>query len=886
MEMAECLTLKDLLSPRKSKTDVMDEDGCKNEQKENICIERKKMTPLKNEASPAMHHRRGCTPEQIHITPSKHLDRNQAEPWTPTANLKMLISAASPDIRDREMKKSLFRPIENEKDEVLDDPSQFDVMDDCNPDEFEKQRPSRKLKSLGLLCQKFLALYPDYPLSAEKTNISLDEVAMSLGVERRRIYDIVNVLESLMLVSRVAKNQYCWHGRHQLCQTLEDLQSTGRRQRYEEQMAQIRDKDVRPAEPQRRDYLPEPPEDGGDSDIGSGSANRRKDKSLRIMSQKFVMLFLVSKTRIVTLDVAAKILIEESQDATNHSKYKTKVRRLYDIANVLTSLGLIKKVHVKEERGRKPAFKWIGPAEFQSSGDVEAVATIDSLPAPHPQLPGKPRLARHSSFHMLSTSVATQRAISSAPSSPHRDRKALTPEPVDYSRKTAVVCKLQFGENLRSQHCGGPKSSSVPPSPTLAPVHVPSSPDSHYESFPKSPSQPAFSLPRPELLLPRFYPSTAKTCAPILAMSSKKAYEEGDPQPHSPLVYFQNLSPASMVMLCGNGGVCEGVERVETGTEGHRSLGADQISQAPQQRSVAKRRLSGDAEEPTGKRDRLTHSEAENSQEKRLRGNKEPDCTSNTVKTPGCRSDPRPPSQEGGRCTVPSEEMKPRSPFEEVETGRPGPQDLAPPSHYLYVPTSAGLNGLNGLNFLLPAGHGAGGLTLSPNGLPALALPYVVVPSSALSPYPLLASGLPGANADLHGKGTISFNMPAMVSPARFVIGARPAPAPATPEFSPSHQDGRLPALGYSSPEEPRPLSAGNPDTPATLGPLSAFLRLQPQPQTPLTPKEARMAYPEAFFQTPGTLGSAVSSIARKRGHTRGASSAQRRLDIGNNTAN
>ncbi|MBN3306442.1 E2F7 factor, partial [Amia calva] len=743
---------------------------------ENICIERKKMTPLKNEASPAMHHRRGCTPEQIHITPSKHLDRNQAEPWTPTANLKMLISAASPDIRDREMKKSLFRPIENEKDEVLDDPSQFDVMDDCNPDEFEKQRPSRKLKSLGLLCQKFLALYPDYPLSAEKTNISLDEVAMSLGVERRRIYDIVNVLESLMLVSRVAKNQYCWHGRHQLCQTLEDLQSTGRRQRYEEQMAQIRDKDVRPAEPQRRDYLPEPPEDGGDSDIGSGSANRRKDKSLRIMSQKFVMLFLVSKTRIVTLDVAAKILIEESQDATNHSKYKTKVRRLYDIANVLTSLGLIKKVHVKEERGRKPAFKWIGPAEFQSSGeDVEAVATIDSLPAPHPQLPGKPRLARHSSFHMLSTSVATQRAISSAPSSPHRDRKALTPEPVDYSRKTAVVCKLQFGENLRSQHCGGPKSSSVPPSPTLAPVHVPSSPDSHYESFPMSPSQPAFSLPRPELLLPRFYPSTAKTCAPILAMSSKKAYEEGDPQPHSPLVYFQNLSPASMVMLCGNGGVCEGVERVETGTEGH-------------------------------------------------------------------------------------------SPFEEVETGRPGPQDLAPPSHYLYVPTSAGLNGLNGLNFLLPAGHGAGGLTLSPNGLPALALPYVVVPSSALSPYPLLASGLPGANADLHGKGTISFNMPAMVSPARFVIGARPAPAPATPEFSPSHQDGRLPALGYSSPEEPRPLSAGNPDTPATLGPLSAFLRLQPQ--------------------TPGTLGSAVSSIARKRGHTRGASSAQRRLDIGNNTAN
>ena len=38
-----------------------------------------------------------------------------------------------------------------------------------------------------------------------------------------------------------------------------------------------------------------------------------------------------------------------------------KIRRLYDIANILTSLGLIRKVHVTEVRGRKPAFKYIGP---------------------------------------------------------------------------------------------------------------------------------------------------------------------------------------------------------------------------------------------------------------------------------------------------------------------------------------------------------------------------------------------------------------------------------------------------------------------------------------------------------------------------------------------
>lgn len=55
------------------------------------------------------------------------------------------------------------------------------MVDDGTVDEFEKQRPSRKQKSLGLLCQKFLARYPSYPLSTEKTTISLDEVASILG---------------------------------------------------------------------------------------------------------------------------------------------------------------------------------------------------------------------------------------------------------------------------------------------------------------------------------------------------------------------------------------------------------------------------------------------------------------------------------------------------------------------------------------------------------------------------------------------------------------------------------------------------------------------------------------------------------------------------------
>lgn len=406
-------------------------------------------------------------------TPTKPKEVSQGEPWTPTANLKMLISAVSPEIRSRDQKRGLS-----------DNQSALPEARDClhehlSGDEFEKSQPSRKEKSLGLLCHKFLARYPKYPNPAVNNDICLDEVAEELNVERRRIYDIVNVLESLHMVSRLAKNRYTWHGRHNLTKTLGTLKSVGEENKYAEQIMMIKRKEYE----QEFDFIKSCGiEDhvikshtgqNGHSDMcfvelpgvefRAASVNSRKDKSLRVMSQKFVMLFLVSTPQIVSLEIAAKILIgEDHVEDLDKSKYKTKIRRLYDIANVLSSLDLIKKVHVTEERGRKPAFKWTGPEiSPNNSGSSPIMPLPASLKAEQSakencaknlfSTRGKPSFTRHPSLIKLVKSIESdRRKISSAPSSPVKSNKAESsqnsPPIPNKMAQLAAICKMQLEE--------------------------------------------------------------------------------------------------------------------------------------------------------------------------------------------------------------------------------------------------------------------------------------------------------------------------------------------------------------------------------------------------------------------------------------------------------
>ena len=61
----------------------------------------------------------------------------------------------------------------------------------------------------------------------------------------------------------------------------------------------------------------------------------------------------------INLDFAARVI---HGIGLPEAIMKTRIRRLYDIANILQSLKLIKKVTITEAHGgRKPAFTYTGP---------------------------------------------------------------------------------------------------------------------------------------------------------------------------------------------------------------------------------------------------------------------------------------------------------------------------------------------------------------------------------------------------------------------------------------------------------------------------------------------------------------------------------------------
>ncbi|KAK1605422.1 hypothetical protein QYE76_029095 [Lolium multiflorum] len=247
---------------------------------------------------------------------------------------------------------------------------------------------SRKQKSLGLLCSNFVALYD----RDDVDTVGLDDAARRLGVERRRIYDIVNVLESVGILVRRAKNRYTWIGFEGVPAALKELKekalgdmsglvsplleepSAANVSDDEDEDDRLGDADgdadsEKLSQSQSMELSQsqsmETPSDKPDTPRCQLRSDHRKEKSLGLLTQNFVKLFLTMELETISLDEAARLLLGERHAESN---MRTKVRRLYDIANVLSSLNLIEKTHQVDSR--KPAFRWLGQAKRKEGNNV------------------------------------------------------------------------------------------------------------------------------------------------------------------------------------------------------------------------------------------------------------------------------------------------------------------------------------------------------------------------------------------------------------------------------------------------------------------------------------------------------------------------------------
>lgn len=248
------------------------------------------------------------------------------------------------------------------------------------------ERGNRKEKSLGLLAERMLAMFP-LQEGGTTVEVQLDDTAKNLNTERRRIYDVVNVFEALQIMSKVGKNVYQWHGRTYLIQSLAWLRQLasklGMAEQYkfakDQELAAIiedakrgRDNDIENVSPMASP-MASPMSSATMSPMLSPmvspmmspgmspyySPNDQGGTSLGINTQKFVMLFLVApEPKTINLEFATRVIHGPGQI---EKQKLTRIRRLYDIANILNSLGLIRKVTVNGGRGKKPAFQYVGP---------------------------------------------------------------------------------------------------------------------------------------------------------------------------------------------------------------------------------------------------------------------------------------------------------------------------------------------------------------------------------------------------------------------------------------------------------------------------------------------------------------------------------------------
>uniref|UniRef100_A0A1I7YUW3 E2F_TDP domain-containing protein n=1 Tax=Steinernema glaseri TaxID=37863 RepID=A0A1I7YUW3_9BILA len=350
--------------------------------------------------------------------------------------------------------------------------------DDCDADPV-----SRKEKSLGKLCQKFLQVMHEEETRGH--DIHLETVAKSMNVEKRRIYDIVNVMEALDAMAKTNKSYYKWHGLRRLPQLMASLQRQAVEEGLPERVAHVEQAMCNFTEIKRRSSgaagdvvgsliavedketpVPESPQSSQSSSMSvenlsqsvKGRVNRDRygQNSLANLCRRFLMVLLCNPDsgRKVSLDVASTVLIKDPETEGFEPPSRSRCRRLYDIANVLVAMNLIKKVHYLFGTKKIPLFVYCGPNPDESEVNWKAEINKDESGSPPPTKMGRlEELAEVAERERktLEASARSQSASSPPNASKENDENA-SPDIVKPTPKLApfVLSGMTLANSLRT----------------------------------------------------------------------------------------------------------------------------------------------------------------------------------------------------------------------------------------------------------------------------------------------------------------------------------------------------------------------------------------------------------------------------------------------------
>ena len=170
-------------------------------------------------------------------------------------------------------------------------------------------------------------------------NFSLDSICAQIQVEKRKIYDLINILTSIRMINRVSKGVYTWLGMDSILAFLESLP--------------------------------------GFKEL---SVSLKSEKSLGSMCYCF--LSFMKSTGESSIEIAAESLTKSANNAKplNSITFRSKIRRLYDISKILATVGLIENL----SENKKPIMRWVGPENMlkvvkniSTTSDEVPIGTLD-----------------------------------------------------------------------------------------------------------------------------------------------------------------------------------------------------------------------------------------------------------------------------------------------------------------------------------------------------------------------------------------------------------------------------------------------------------------------------------------------------------------------------